>query len=250
MKLIASMIVAEHEIDRYLEPCVGHLLEFCDEIRAVVDADCDSPTANWLARHAIIACNPNTSFYEHEGRARQRLLDWTMEGQPTHILAIDCDEFVPDGHDVRDAVSGDGQAWSLTMQEVWKADRDGLSVRQDGGWRQHPVPILFRPGGRDDRLFRINDRQLACGREPLSVRHLAARGKAPLVGTVQHWGWTKLSARQSRYDRYALHDQGNYHAKRHLDSILWSDGQVELSQEEWPETMIGLRDDLLVRVNG
>jgi glycosyltransferase involved in cell wall biosynthesis len=48
VKLIASLIV-RNELKRYLEPCVAHLLEFCDEIR-VLDDRSDDGTREWLAK--------------------------------------------------------------------------------------------------------------------------------------------------------------------------------------------------------
>ena len=51
---------------------------------------------NYADRVAIWWLDGGT-FYEHEGRARQKLLTLTQELEPTDVLAIDADEFVADG---------------------------------------------------------------------------------------------------------------------------------------------------------
>jgi hypothetical protein len=121
----------------------------------------------------------------------------------------------------------------------------------DGGWRPRPAPILWQspPNSRasQGRDWQIANRALACGREPVGVVRQAIRGKARDSGVqVMHFGWTCLAERQRRFDRYAEHDQGKFHANAHLQSILWPDEQVKLSQREWPALPI---DAILRSVN-
>jgi glycosyltransferase involved in cell wall biosynthesis len=247
VKLIAMMVV-HNEIDRYLRQQVPHLLLFCDEVRVVDDASSDG-TADYLSNgfgdRVRVKREDSPSFYEHEGRLRQKLLEWTLEGEPTHILAIDADEFVSDGDMLRKSLDGqqpNAPVWTLDMQEIWNADDDALYVRTDGGWKPHPVPIVFSPPARQTRDFRISDRQLACGREPVSVRN--ARNVAKDSGVeVLHFGWAKRQERAQRYQRYVVADGGKFHRNAHLESIMWPDIKVKLSKREWPS---GLPRDEIV----
>lgn len=242
MKLVAMMVV-RNELDRYLRPCVEHLLEFCDEIR-VLDDHSDDGSFEWLngivGVHVMRTDHP--SFYEHEGHTRQLLLEWTMTSVPTHILAIDADEFVCEGPAVRTRVEdiGHGVA-SLTMQEVWKADEELLYIRQDGGWREHGVAVIFgvpetTVSDRSIRRhWRINDRALACGRIPVWSQVRANRGPNPSIGDILHMGWANEADRDARYQRYVVHDGGKHHAGSHLESIMWGDERVRITPRIWPQ---------------
>lgn len=231
VKLVASMIV-RNERGRYLEPCVQHLQEFCDEIRVVDDGSTDG-TADYLAEQGcFVWSNPRSTFYEHEGRARQQLLEWTLDAQPTHVLAIDADEFVEDGARLRQQLGREIVAHTLCMQEVWAAG-ETLKIRMDGGWKPHPVPICWAvPINR--AALRIQDRALACGREPLDVRRMRQR---PTGVCVLHFGWANPAEREARYQRYVEADGGKFHASRHLQSIMWPDAKVQLCEQEWPEAI-------------
>jgi glycosyltransferase involved in cell wall biosynthesis len=234
IRLIASMIV-RNERTRYLGPCLDSLLSFCDEVRVLDDGSTDGSYEMLLERQGVsVLTNAGPTFFEHEGKARQALLEWTLEGSPTHILAIDADEFVASGSQLRKlAIAGRNLIWTLPMQEIWEADEEGLWIRQDGGWREHPVPHFFAVPPARTSDWRILERELACGREPLAIRRRA--GRARRAGTeILHFGWTNHSERQRRYDRYARHDAGRFHANAHLESILWPDEKVKVTPRPWP----------------
>lgn len=252
MKIVASLIV-HNELGRYLSMCVDSLLDFCDEVRALDDASTDG-SYEWLRERDGVAVQTYASesrFYAHEGRARQHLLEWTLDANPTHILAIDADEFVSNGRAVRAALIREPlqPVWTLVMDEVWKADEDHLYVRRDGGWRPHACPCLWRVPGDYQPVgeWTIEQKALACGREPVAVRKQWSQ--AISTGEqILHFGWTNESERQQRYDRYAEHDGGKFHASHHLRSILYPDKRVRMQRKNWPSGMIEIRDPLLQRV--
>lgn len=253
MNLVASLIV-HNERDRYLEPVVSSLLEFCDELR-VLDDSSDDGTYEWLVGQERVAVTPNLGerFFAHEGQARQRLLEWTLEARPTHVLAIDADEFVADGRAVRAALDMDDLApvWTLPMQEVWKVDENRLWLRRDGGWREHPAPVLWRVPvrGMRNQSWRISDKALSCGREPVAVRQLFFRRQALVSGTeILHFGWTNVADRAARYARYVEHDGGQFHASQHIQSIMWSDRRVRLSPRDWPVGLVPRKHELMARI--
>jgi glycosyltransferase involved in cell wall biosynthesis len=232
-------MIVKNEFDRYLTLVIGHLLEFCDEV-CVLDDHSDDGGYEWMLKQERVNVhrNPGDSFYKHEGHARQALLEWTLDAEPTHVLAIDADEFVSDGSLLKAVLThgSPGLAWSLSMEEIWKADARHLQVRQDGGWRAHPVPVLYAVPRARDSTWRIAERQLACGREPLAVRAHAGRAR-PTQVSVLHFGWTRLRERQKRYDRYVAHDGGKFHASSHLQSIMWPDERVRLTTRDWPPAL-------------
>src|SRR5688572_1708037 len=120
MRLVAAMNV-RNELDRYLRPCIEHLQDFCEEIR-VQDDGSEDGSFEWLGEQdrVTVRRNEGPSWREHEGQLHQRLFSFTLEAEPTHILAIDADEFVVDGEAVRRQVAAvEAPAYGLRMCEVW-----------------------------------------------------------------------------------------------------------------------------------
>ncbi len=247
MKLVASMIV-RNELDRYLPECIAHLKEFCDEICVLEDAS-DDDSFSWLAAQDVMLAPrvPSPQFFRNEGAARQALFSWTMQAQPSHILAIDADEFVSDGARLRELCGHVRPVWSLNMEEVWRVDSKGLHIRDDGGWRPHAVPILYQaPTRPDNRRWRIAPKRLACGREPMAVRQQMAK---PSDVSIFHFGWACEADREARYQRYVEADGGKYHASQHLLSIMWNDEMVQTHTRPWPKSLTPYRKVLTERAH-
>lgn len=243
MKLVASMIV-KNEMGRYLPLAVSHLLTYVDEIRALDDGS-DDGTYEFLEETdgVEVLRNPGPHFFEHEGRARQNLLEWVFRSRPDYVLGIDADEFIGEPQKILDAIQSQKPVYLLSLVEAWQLGVGGISIRTDGLWGPRKVPTLYQlppgpPRRGNDRLWHIQDKQLACGREPIAVVR-GSRG-APLINTeLFHFGWARKSEREARAQRYFEHDQGRFHQDRHLQSILWPDNKVALRGYAWP---IGLRD--------
>jgi glycosyltransferase involved in cell wall biosynthesis len=246
VKLVASMIVRS-EMGRYLETCVASLLEFVDEIRVVDDGSTDG-TGEWLtfAAGPRVLCERSSAstFFAHEGNARNALLRWALAGDPDYVLAIDSDELVSDGAAIRIACEQGHEAYGLTMMECWEASEDGLCIRVDGGWKPTRVPALWRVPNCTDGL-RIADRALACGRVPTGVDRRAAR---PIDVDLIHYGWSNETERVARHHRYAVADGGRFHRSTHLDSILNPCSGVQLERMDWPTGLLPYRDAILARV--
>lgn len=241
MKLIASMNT-RNELSRYLSDSIPSLLRFVDEVR-VQDDGSDDGTYEYLAQMdgVVVKRNTGSRWHENEGELHQQLLDFTLEGRPTHVLAIDADEFVPDGQLVRAAIEDNPRrtAFSLRMVEIWKLDPPTL--RLDGGWRPHQVGICYRwpDGHAASGDWAIWGRKMAGGRVPRAVRALQSRGACVDTGAdILHLGWSNPAERERRYRRYAELDGGRYHAARHLRSILLPDEKIALAGYDgsMPET--------------
>jgi hypothetical protein len=232
LKLVASMICRD-ELDRYQPRLAEHLLSFCDEVRVLDDCSKDQ-TAYEIERldpRVRVKAVMGMSTWDAwgEGVARQQLLDWTMEAKPTHVLAIDADEFVPRGTVLRKIVrcNPDAEVFSLRMVEIWKRDAVPWQMRVDGGWAPRDCPILWRvpptcwQTGELPEGWEIPNRKLASGREPEIVAALGAFGDAIRTGLdVCHLGWSEPYERRPRYERYMELDGGDFHATEHLLSIL------------------------------
>lgn len=251
LNLTASLVV-HNELSRYLHPCIEGLLEFCDAIFVLDDHSTDG-TYEWLMEHpcaeVIVVKNGKGRFYDHEGELRQRLLSLTLATQPTHILAVDADEFIADGRMLRQSLKNMPmqEVWTLQMQEVWKADENALWIRADGGWRAHETTCLYRVPAQLPVDFGIANKQLASGREPVYVQH---RYRASVrTGTdILHFGWANEHERRARYTRYEVADGGRFHTSNHLQSILDPDDRVRLNRHEWPASLLMRQADMLERI--
>lgn len=247
MNLVASLVV-RNELARYLAPCIDHLRVFCDRIVVLDDAS-DDGTADWLALQAdaqlVLVTQTKTTFYVHEGATRTSLLHATLREDPTHVLPLDADEFVSDGPALRAALEEqpDVAVWGLPIQEVWNADMQNLHTRVDGGWSAGRTQVWRPPG-----LARLTfaNRRLACGRTPSQIR---MRTPEPLDVSLLHVGWLNESERKGRAARYAQHDQGRFHARAHLESILWPPERIKLAEHPWPSGLVPWRDTILEHAN-
>jgi glycosyltransferase involved in cell wall biosynthesis len=242
MKLVASMIT-RNEMGRYLPLAVAHLVTYVDEIRVLDDGSTDG-SYEWLQRvdKVEVLRNPGPTFFEYESKARQALLEWTMKGQPTHVLSIDADEFVGSPDVVRRVLQTNFPVYTLSMEEVWACSEHELCLRVDGLWGPRKCPIVWKAPQRLEGVdWVIPDRKLACGREPLAVRRQKAQVSR---SSVYHFGWTRRSERQARAERYFEHDQGKFHADRHLQSILNPDDKVVMASAEWPAGLENIRPEL------
>ncbi len=255
MNLTASVIV-RNEADRYLGSCVGALLEFCDRV-CIFD---DGSTDGWeeacrpawgddgakiaVFRHARNDRNGQPAFYRH-ATARNQLLKLTLGTQPTHILAIDADEFVTDGQALRRACEGTGDVWSLTVEEVWAANPSALFTREDGGWRKHEIGILWRTAPFARKPMTIRDHGHATGRVP----DLVSRTRLVKTGvSLLHFGWANKAERPVRFERYNVGDGGKFHARQHIDSIMWPDRRVRMMRRGWPVALANRQPEILGRV--
>lgn len=232
MKLLAYMVV-HNELDRYLIQALESLMGYCDEIAIWDDGSTDGTPKGLVEEFGgnfhedggqlRYRYESENAFFDHEGRLRQRALDWALQSNPTHVLAIDADELILEGQKLREQLE-QGRAFSLCMREVWKARPDTLEIRQDGGWCEHPVPILWKNVGR----LPLHNRKLASGRAPAAISTLRPRFTDV---AIYHFGWANSHDREARYQRYVKHDGGRYHRNSHIQSILWPDMDITATLE-------------------
>lgn len=234
IRLCASL-VCRNELNRYLPLCLENLLRFCDEVIVLDDAS-DDGTREFLIDHpdenVHVAMLDAPTFYVHEGQTRQRLIDETLHLGPTHVLSIDCDELVDDGAALRRLLEQqpDVPVWSLSIEEIWKVGRRWLQVREDGGWRSHPMNCLWRVP-ESGQALKMMDRRLACRRVPTTVWQSVGR---PTGVNLMHFGWANPDERRGRYDRYTRHDKGRFHASSHLRSIMLAESRMRFRRRGWP----------------
>ncbi len=247
MKISASMIV-RNEAGRYLPLVLDHLLTFVDEVAVINDASTDR-TWGLLRQPGVRVLDVQESlFSEHEGRARDRLLEWTLEGKPDWILAIDADEVISDGLRLRELAEAAAEliptpvaAWHVGLEEAWSLDveNDCICIREDGGWRTHAVPLFYRAPELAEGQWRFRDLRLACPREPPAVASLPSGDSGV---ELLHLGWLNESERQGRFDRYMAVDGGQYHARQHLESIMWPPEWITLRGRSWPPPLLPFKE--------
>lgn len=238
MKIAASLIV-HNELDRYLVHCLTHLAKWVDVIVVLDDGSTDG-TAGLLSNHdwgceVVVSPNSGTSFRENEGVARSTLTDLTLAQSPDWVLAIDADEFVGNGTQVRECLEQhpDVLVWKLCMSEVWKVTPSQMLIRIDGGWRPHEAPILWStkiPGPHG-----IAAKELASGRVGPEILRENSRRGGVTGEQIFHFGWTNEQERERRWRRYHEQDGGRFHASQHIASIMYPDERVQLCEQDWPE---------------
>jgi glycosyltransferase involved in cell wall biosynthesis len=244
VKLCASLIL-RNELHRYLGPCIEHLLGFCDEVCILDNGSTDGweetlrpgwgdDRARVIVTSDADADRQGRSLFVNHAHARQRLLDFTVARDPTHILAVDADEFIDDGAALRAACQTSRHDTLLVcLQEIWNVHSDRLEVRQDGGWDEHDVALVWRPN-RIRNPHQIVDRGPATGRTPETLRR-ASRGHSCV--SLLHFGWSNKAERADRYERYVIADGGRFHAGAHLRSIMFPDRKVRLTETVWPAAL-------------
>jgi hypothetical protein len=239
MRLVAGLL-CRNEASRVLPLVIEHLRGLCDRVVVLDDAS-DDGTYEWLDEQrdeqlVVSSVGAAPIFYKGEDSIRQWLLERCVDQSPTHILIQDADELVGDRAALRARLEErpDAAAWSLTIREAWKADAGALYAREDGGWRSHPLAGLFKAPSLGDlhaASWRYPRKNLAVGRVPAAAR----RGLRPSGVDLWHLGWLDETERVKRHARYVEHDNGRFHARKHLDSILWPDALVRLTPAPWPE---------------
>lgn len=250
MKLTASLIVY-NELNRYLRQSLPALLSYCDHVCVWSDGSTDG-TTRYLKEVALttdklhVKLASKNEMFKHEGQARQRLLEWTVDVvDDGYLLAIDADEFVAQPTLLTSVLTRyDGvPVVSLEIAEVWNVNKNLIFTREDGGWHAHNVPVIWRiPSKYELHEWEIQNRALACGRVPLRVHGFQA-----VTADIQllHFGWTNKAEREKRFQRYDKIDQGNFHAKAHLDSILYPDSQIITQSRLWSSDMESLKAEIL-----
>lgn len=255
LKLTASLIL-RNEVHRYLGLCIDSLLEFVDEIRVLDDGSTDgweeTLRPGWgknerkvIVEHHVARVSDEPDFYRHAA-ARNRLLDFTLAGEPTWVLAVDADEFVTDGGMLR-RVCGDAGAFSvlsLEIAEVWEACDETLCIRQDGGWKAHPIGCVWRPD-RFRSALALKDHGHATGRVPEAIYRVPSipAGEEALL----HFGWANVAERAERFKRYDVGDGGRFHAAAHIASIMWGNDRVTMEAYDWPAGLDPIRAQLLAK---
>lgn len=259
MKLCASLIL-RNELDRYLGLCIAALLEYVDEICILDDGSTDGweetlrPSWGKEAKRIRVELHKarvsdEPDFHRH-AEARNRLLHFTLDGKPDWILAIDSDEFVTDGQELRRICEGATSAGatsvlSLEIAEVWEACDETLCIRQDGGWKAHPIGCVWRPE-RFRSALTLKDHGHATGRVPEAIYRVPS---IPTGEDLLHFGWTNVPERVERFKRYDIGDGGKYHAAAHIASIMWGNDRVKMEALPWPTWPDDLRDQVRERAN-
>lgn len=218
-KLVAN-IVGRNEADKYLHRVLSRLRDQVDMI-CFTDDHSDDDTAQIAANYgAIVQQMSEPTFNTHEGKLRQasweHLEQCIGDDHDYFVLAIDCDEELYETRvPIRELINQSMfDVLNIEFYHMWNENQ----FRVDKAWAPHPSSRLFRflPNG----VFQ--QRQLACGSEPMYVQALIRQGRYyPQSGLVmKHLSYITDEDKRAKYDRYAKIDGGIYHANSHIESIL------------------------------
>jgi hypothetical protein len=237
VKITAGLIL-RNERHRYLEFAIANLLEFVDEI-AILD---DGSTDGWeelipkgapvrILYRSAMDRDERPAFHQH-AEARNALLRFTLDGNPDWVIASDADELFSDGTKLRREIERTtADVLNVEICEVWEICSDRLCVREDGGWRSHPIGAVWRVAPFRSQALSLRDRQTATGRVPDAVHGVPA-GSSGVA--LFHLGWTRESERAERFKRYP---PGSGHANAHVASIMWPPERVKLEGWAWPRRL-------------
>jgi glycosyltransferase involved in cell wall biosynthesis len=216
-KLIAQMVV-RNEADRYLEEVLQHLSTLADEIVITDDASTDNSVEVCRKYTENVYENDVSLFSTNESTLRTgawaNLCNHASEGDV--ILCIDADEKLFVTRHQLDELYGMKKydVFGITFYHMW----NNTHFRVDKAWAPVVSSRMFRfyEGGQ----FRSS--RLACGSEPTYVQRLIGEGKFFMQSglMMQHLGYVRDEDKQAKYDRYMSIDKGEFHARKHLQSIL------------------------------
>ena len=91
LKIVAGLIV-KNEADRYLRWTLEQLLGFCHTVVVLDDGSTDTTQEMLEAARIprgpelVVHRNDESVFFQHEGRARQQLMELVLAQQPTHVI--------------------------------------------------------------------------------------------------------------------------------------------------------------------
>jgi len=225
MTKIYGVMVMKNEEHRYLKECLKWASSFLDEIFIFDDRSTDN-SVEIASEFATVSIRPESSpsFLDNEALFRseawQSFEDLASPSVKDWVLTFDADEFLYSTSSLRDSLLGysklEFDSVKIDFLEVFRAQKDFLSVRIDPYWDSISSPRFFR--------FQKNatwaKSSMGCGSEPLYAR------SNPLVQTdikMLHFGYANKVDRLEKYDRY-ISKPG--HSISHVKSIL-TEGKYE-----------------------
>ncbi|HZV74594.1 MAG TPA: glycosyltransferase family 2 protein [Conexibacter sp.] len=216
------MVVGAGEGHRYLDRVLRLADQWADLILVYADG-VDPDTRDALGARDIVAEYGETSRYrDAESDVRNQLMRMCDEelADGDLVVALDADEqLVGTGtngnpiEDLRGAYDDHRYGrWPVLFEHIWAPD--GSVIRVDGGWAPARGYRIYRhrPGAR------IPDRKLACLPTPPSDDRACPDECSPF--RCLHWGYAHPHDRPAKHAFYVEQDGGEFHSRRHIDSIL------------------------------
>lgn len=219
------VMMVRNEAGRYL----AKVLDCASEVTAVSggkiivtdDASTDLTAAMLGTYTKHVQLSPEPLFWTHEGRARQRHLDFVgqLVSPGDWILSLDADETINRPDLLVEAVHGvpaEHDAIGLPLYEFWAEDQ----YRIDGYWFGTHATRLFRW----HEGAQIADKQMASGSEPTYVQDAVTLGRWTRQMDVHllHWGYLDPADRVRKHAVYSGRLGGHGHSNSHINSIIES----------------------------
>lgn len=237
MKISAGLII-RNEAHRYLEFAFANLAEFVDEVCIYDDGSSDHwrdliPRGlAWRVQTVDPEDRDRQGAFHRHAIGRNALLKLTLGTAPDWIIASDADELFSNGPAIRRrCATTKDHVLNVEMCEVWEICEERLCVREDGGWRSHPVGAVWRVEPFLRSTLSLRDKNTATGRVPDAVHGVPAGSTGE---ALFHFGWANPAERAERFARYP---PGSGHANAHVASIMWPPERVRLEGWAWPRAL-------------
>lgn len=216
--MIYANIVGRNEEHRYLDLVLERLSKQVDKIIFTDDCSTDD-TPNIAAKYGVVYSTKENLFVKDEAQLRTE--SWnnlSNHAKPGDwIVAIDADEvlFCLNNESLKDTLKlSPYDVVCVKRVELW----NNTSFRVDKLWGIQMVQRIFRYA--PDGVF--ENKRLACGSEPTYVKEWISRRNYWVYNDIRmvHLGYARDEDKKEKYDRYMKLDNGKYHNKDHLISII------------------------------
>lgn len=216
--MIYALIVARNEEHRYLEIALKRLSEQVDRIIFTDDCSTDN-TVNIASKYCTVYSTKENLFIKNEAQLRteawQNLSNHAKPGD--WVVAIDADEilYCLNNESLRDILKmSPYDVVCVKRVELWNSE----SIRVDKLWGIQMTQRIFRYA--PDGVY--EDKALACGSEPTYVKKWFQKKNYWLHNDIRmvHLGYVRDEDKKEKYERYMELDNGKYHNKDHLVSIM------------------------------
>ncbi|HHT48739.1 MAG TPA: glycosyltransferase [Firmicutes bacterium] len=219
-RAVLAMMVVRNEADRYLKPVLDRLGSTVDGIVVLDDASTDRTPELCRAHPQVIRFERLTTplFTQDEAQLRQRLWAFTVELNPTWILALDADELLAASFARALPTFCAQTRFDLISFPVYHFWGNFRQYRVDHRWHPARARTACLHRYQKSRHYHWAPRRLHCGRFPQEA-YLTPKLNSGIP--LLHLGYADPVAPAIKYRRYLeLDPRGELCPLAHYRSIL------------------------------
>lgn len=202
--LIGTMLV-RNEAGRWLETVLKQMKSVCDKIIILDDGSTDD-TPEICQKYGEVFYSDRSYWGTNELKQRKFLWELATHEAKTGdwILCLDADELLC-GIGYLLQIIGWAESIencngvSFPLFDMW----DETHYRHDDLWNAHTRPWIMCVRYDEKKEYSWRKSTLHCGRFP---ENACTKTSFTESVRIQHWGWSRLDDRQTKYDRYMQAD--------------------------------------------